>query len=66
MKSSPSWVSASNATNTYGKGHYQGETFPITHLFGKVRAHSNQHIKDLDHVAPGELRIVLGKVPHNT
>jgi hypothetical protein len=60
---SASGVSGSNATKTYGKAHCEGETFPITCLFGKVCARSNQDIKDLYHIAPGETHIVLGKFP---
>ena len=43
----PDRVSGSNATKTYGKGHSQRETFPITRLFGKVCARRNQQVKDL-------------------
>ena len=60
------WVSGSSRAKTYGKAHRQGETFPIMCLFGKVRARSHRHVKKLYHVAPGEPRIVFGKVPDNT
>jgi hypothetical protein len=47
------------------KAHCQGETFPTTLLFGKVCARSNQHVKELYRVAPGEPCIVFGKVSNN-
>jgi hypothetical protein len=59
-------VSGSNATKTYGKAHSQGETFPITRLFGKVCARRNQQVKDLYRVEPGDPSIIFGKVPDHT
>jgi hypothetical protein len=60
------WVSGSSHAKTYGKAQCQGETFPITRLFGKVCARSNRHVKALNRVAPGEPCIVFGKVSDNT
>jgi hypothetical protein len=65
-KASARWVSGSSRAKTYGKAQCQGETFPITRLFGKGCARSNRHVKDLNRVAPGEPCIVFGKVSDNT
>jgi hypothetical protein len=62
---SPTRVSGSNATKTYGKAHCQEETFPTKCFFGKVCARSHQPVKDLYRVASGAPRIVFGKVPDN-
>jgi len=59
------WVRGSNRAKTYGKAHCEGETFPITRLFGKVCARSHQHVKDFYRVSPGEPYIIFGKVPDN-
>jgi hypothetical protein len=61
----PAWITGSNATETYGKAHCQGETFPTTCLFAKICARNNRHIKDLYRIAPGQPHIFFGKVPDN-
>ena len=58
-------VSGSSKAKTYGKAPYEGETFPIMRLFGKVYARSNRHVKDLYRLTPGEPYIIFGKVPAN-